>query len=554
MKRIIAVFAALLFLSTGLTAQSKVDQLRDREKATRDEIKRKDEERRQKIIQKFYDFQTKVLKFAPNFNIDIPVDPGQAEDIKDQNHESRPEKRKEFEAYAADSYKLRSLPYDSIKEYTGTVKRGDKVKVVMKPDMKGKKEYPSITKDWFLVRTSDGTEGYIPADLLLNKKPQPEKKKKSGFMETGAGVMYTLGDSGDPGVQLMWGFAADGLMYTDGMIVMAQYGGGDYGRGDDESKRPGAGTRMKVNTGSLKVRSDPSLEGDVIGSLYRGNVVEVIEYSSNTEYYDGHKSNWIRIRSGDFEGWVFAYYLDEAGSEEGTSGGDSGKGSEFVMTEFDTGMELYVKPDILRVRDAPDDLGTVLFSLQNKDEVEIIEVDPELVSLGGKKSKWVKIKYLDYEGWVFGAFLSTDKSAFEQGDDINNMFQTPISEGDYFISSKFGKRILKGKVSNHTGIDLAAPCGTDVKAAADGVVIMAVENYNNCGSCGYGSYVIIEHKNGFRTLYGHLSKVKVKTGQKVNSGDIIGAVGNTGHSFGCHLHFEIRAYEEYLDPASYLHP
>ena len=224
------------------------------------------------------------------------------------------------------------------------------------------------------------------------------------------------------------------------------------------------------------------------------------------------------------------------------------------MTEFDKGMELYVKPDILRVRDAPDDLGTVLFSLQNKDEVEVVEIESELVSLGGKKSKWVKIKYLDYEGWVFGAFLSTDKSAFEQGDDINSLFQTPITEGDYFISSKFGKRILKGKVSNHTGIDLAAPCGTDVRASADGVVVVVVEDSRYCSSCSYGSYVILVHKHGFRTLYGHLSKVKVTMGQKVNSGDVIGAVGNTGHSYGCHLHFEIRAYEEFVDPNSYLHP
>ena len=535
MKRIIAVCSVFLMAATSLQAQSKVDKLRDKEKSRREEIKKKDEEHRQRILKKFYDFQANVLRMSPDMKIDIPVDPGEADDVKEQNHASKYEKENEFDAWAADTYMLRSLPYDSIREFTATVKRGDKVKVLMKPDMKGKKEYPSITRDWFLVRTQDGTEGYIPADMLLKSKPV--KDKKSGSIEYDNAAAYACGS----------GFSAP---ESEGMFILAQYRG-DYSDTPEDIKRPDPGTRMKVNAGSLRVRSDASIESGSIGTLYRGNIVEVIEYSSNTDYSDGYESNWIRVKSGDFEGWVFAHYLVEAGSGDGSG---SSSGSEYVMTEFDKGMELYVKPDILRVRDAPDDLGTVLFSLQNKDEVEIVEIESEIVSLGGKKSKWVKVKFLDYEGWVFGAFLSTDKNSFEQGDDINSMFQAPITEGDYFISSKFGKRMLKGKVSNHTGIDLAAPCGTDVKASADGVVVHVVEDSRNCSTCSYGSYVIIEHKNGFRTVYGHLSKVKVEMGQKVNSGDIIGAVGNTGHSYGCHLHFEIRAYEEFVDPNSYLHP
>jgi len=543
MKRTIAVLSALLLISGNLAAQSKVDKLRDKENTKREDIKKRDEERRQRILKKFYDFQAKVLRMSPDMKIDIPVDPGEAEDIVDQDHASKYKKAEEFSAYIADSYRLRSLPYDSVQEYTATVKRGERVKVIMKPDMKGKKEFPSITKEWFLIRTSDGSEGYIPANLLLNKKPA-KQSKRTGALEKGASGKFIYGYTGMPGS----GF--DYPAGNDGMIIPVQYTGYDSDS-PDESKNVEPGTRMRVTAGSLRVRSEPSLDAESLGNLYRGNVVEVIECSSSTDYYDGHTSNWIKIRSGDLEGWVFAYYLDAAG--DSSDGGGSGREAN-VMTEFEEGMELYVKPDILRVRDAPDDLGTVLFSLENKNEVEVLEADPELISLGGKRSRWVRIKYLDYEGWVFGAFLSRDKNSYEQGDDINNMFQTPISEGNYFISSKFGKRILKGKVSNHTGVDLAAPCGTDVMAAADGVVILIVQDSRNCSSCGYGSYVIVEHKNGFRTVYGHLSKVKAKQGQKVNSGDIIGAVGNTGHSYGCHLHFEIRAYEEFVDPLTYIHP
>jgi len=243
---------------------------------------------------------------------------------------------------------------------------------------------------------------------------------------------------------------------------------------------------------------------------------------------------------------VFAYYpTEDEGAKEDKN--------DDLVSDLTKGAGLYVRSDILRVRDAPEDYSTVLFSLQNKDKVEITEIEPDEVTLGGKKSKWVRIKYLDYDGWVFGAFLSDNSNAFEEGDDINNIFQIPITD-DYFISSKFGKRILKGKVSNHTGIDFAASCGTNVVAAADGNVIVVVENSRNCSTCGYGNYVIVEHKNGYRTVYGHLTSISVKNGQKLNSGEKVGTVGNTGHSYGCHLHFEIRAYEEFVDPMNYMHP
>jgi murein DD-endopeptidase MepM/ murein hydrolase activator NlpD len=83
---------------------------------------------------------------------------------------------------------------------------------------------------------------------------------------------------------------------------------------------------------------------------------------------------------------------------------------------------------------------------------------------------------------------------------------------------------------------------------------MAVEDSNNCSSCGFGSYVIIEHKNGYRTFYAHLTSVSVKKGQRLNSGEEVGTMGNTGHSDGCHLHFEIRTYEEFVNPLNYMHP
>lgn len=105
------------------------------------------------------------------------------------------------------------------------------------------------------------------------------------------------------------------------------------------------------------------------------------------------------------------------------------------------------------------------------------------------------------------------------------------------ISSPFGPRnyrIMKW----HNGVDYKVVEGTPVYAVADGKVEVAK---NNPG--GYGLYVVINHKNIFGSLYGHLSKYIVSVGQEVKAGDIIGLSGNTGDSIGPHLHFEIRFCE-----------
>ncbi len=94
---------------------------------------------------------------------------------------------------------------------------------------------------------------------------------------------------------------------------------------------------------------------------------------------------------------------------------------------------------------------------------------------------------------------------------------------------------------NHgdNGTDIAAQCGQEVYAANSGIVIESRDGWNG----GYGNYIIIKHSNGIYSLYGHLSLRLVQIGEKVNKGELIGYVGNTGYTLGptgCHLHFEIR--------------
>ena len=109
-------------------------------------------------------------------------------------------------------------------------------------------------------------------------------------------------------------------------------------------------------------------------------------------------------------------------------------------------------------------------------------------------------------------------------------------------------RITQRFWSGHRAIDIGAPVGTPVVASDSGYVIFA--GWNNQG---YGKLVIIDHGNGYRTYYAHLSSILVRKGESVAQGRRIGSVGSTGHSTGPHLHFEIRYHNIHKNPLLLLH-
>ncbi len=104
----------------------------------------------------------------------------------------------------------------------------------------------------------------------------------------------------------------------------------------------------------------------------------------------------------------------------------------------------------------------------------------------------------------------------------------------YFMRPIKGGRKTTG-IHGHNGVDLAAPAGNRIYAAASGKVIIARYGYNG----GFGNYVVINHPNGTQTLYAHASSLSVKEGQYVERGQVIAAIGSTGRSTGAHLHFEV---------------
>ena len=122
----------------------------------------------------------------------------------------------------------------------------------------------------------------------------------------------------------------------------------------------------------------------------------------------------------------------------------------------------------------------------------------------------------------------------------------PLSNRDLNrLSSGFGYRIdpVYKTVKFHPGLDFSAPQGTPIYATAEGTVQTA----GNLGN-GYGNHIVIQHGYSYSTLYGHMSRLKAKRGQRVKRGEVIGYVGSTGKSTGSHLHYEVFKGRKRLDP------
>jgi len=125
----------------------------------------------------------------------------------------------------------------------------------------------------------------------------------------------------------------------------------------------------------------------------------------------------------------------------------------------------------------------------------------------------------------------------------------PISNSDLKrTSSGFGMRMHPIYKINkmHYGMDFVAPIGTPIFATADGEISIASNSY-----FGYGKYIKIRHSDEYQTAYGHMNEIKVKKGDKIKRGDIIGTIGSTGLSTGPHLHYEVIYKNQPVDPINY---
>ena len=137
---------------------------------------------------------------------------------------------------------------------------------------------------------------------------------------------------------------------------------------------------------------------------------------------------------------------------------------------------------------------------------------------------------------------------------VNAKIKASTFDGIYFstkpvsgnITSRYGDQ-ESIRSHAHSGMDIAAPAGTEIRAAADGTIQFAGTQG------GYGNLIIISHGNGITSYYGHCSKLYASVGDEVKAGDVIAAVGMTGQATGNHLHFEIRKNGSTINPQKYIY-
>ncbi len=145
------------------------------------------------------------------------------------------------------------------------------------------------------------------------------------------------------------------------------------------------------------------------------------------------------------------------------------------------------------------------------------------------------------------AAASSAKSAPSSGGAAaTGVFRWPVPSCTY-ITSRFGLRVhpITGETKSHTGLDIGAGYGASIVAADGGTVSYAGEKG------GYGNCVMINHGNGYVTLYGHMSSISVSSGQSVSKGDTIGYVGSSGIATGPHCHFEVFSGGSRIDPEQF---
>ena len=190
--------------------------------------------------------------------------------------------------------------------------------------------------------------------------------------------------------------------------------------------------------------------------------------------------------------------------------------------------------------------NAVQLTFSNFQKEEINDIQKQIKYSLTRKMRIMKVTSFFTLGFLLT--FSTVYWGFIQDPPTTNPLQ-----GEFEISSAFGMRHhpIKKEKKMHKGVDFKAPIGTPVVATADGIVVTAKitkEGY------GYGNHIVIKHDDHYKTLYGQLSEMDVKEGDKVKKGQVIGKVGSSGQSTGPHLHYEVIKNGEHQDPAGYLMP
>ena len=244
------------------------------------------------------------------------------------------------------------------------------------------------------------------------------------------------------------------------------------------------------------------------------NIAQPVSYSSYT------------VRGGDtVSGIALRFGLDNIGTILAVNGIENARRIRSGQT-----LRIPSMDGMLYKAVAGDSLASIAakFDIPLEALLDANDLDNSLVAIG-------------QEIFIPGARLS----AYELRKAMGELFVYPIRGR---LTSRYGTRNdpFTGVKSFHTGVDLAAPLGTSVKASTDGRV--AAAGWQNI----YGNYVIVTHAGGYQTLYAHMSSISVQRGQYVTQGAEVGKVGSTGYSTGPHLHFSVYKDGKTINPFSVL--
>lgn len=480
-------------------------------------------QKQQQMLAKFNRFANRISRMSKGFHIKIPVNEKYARKIRPNRHTGRTKyERKKF-AYVSEPYRLRSKPNDSNRRYVITVRRNTRVEVQF--SVSAKKRRSNITTRWMSVKYRN-KEGFIPLNLLSRTWTRAfhHVPKMKPIFDGNIDSIYSEVLSHRLSEQKGHFVESNFYRFDPSVVVKA------YGRKKRITAKP-----------YLTMRAGDSTKSSVIGRVYYGEVVKVIRYGKR-QYIDGKNARWAKVNYSGSEGWVYGGYLENVHT-----------GRTKKITKFEKGENYYIKAKLCRVREQPNKNSIVILSIPHQEEVYSKSVKSTPTRVGNITSQWVKIKYENYTGWVFGGFLSGGKTKVidSNADKYQNMthkqYVWPV-KGYRRISSRYGWRTIYGRRNFHSGIDIVAPRGAPIRATKTGQCIMS-----RWGR-GYGNYVVLDHGKGKRSLYGHMHKRFAVKGKVYKGGRTIGLVGSTGYSTGPHLHFEIRVHNKALNPARYVHP
>ncbi len=226
-------------------------------------------------------------------------------------------------------------------------------------------------------------------------------------------------------------------------------------------------------------------------------------------------------------------------------------GDKLVVKPFDPVLDVVAELENTVVESIP-------FKIEYRRDRNLYQHQKTILREGIEGKKEVGYNITLFNGYQSSLKVKNEKTLKEPVNGIVRIgTKTTVSRGGRInygvvsgkrISSLFGFRVhpITGRRLFHDGIDIAARYGNGVYAYTDGRVVQA--GWNG----GYGRSILIDHGNGLKTRYGHLSKIYIKVGQRVRTGQTIGAIGSTGNSTGPHLHFEVLKYGQRKNPLNYL--